>query len=1114
MRWLLTWVSLALVCSAHAIDPHDTRLLSNPAISGDRIAFVYADELWTCDHDGKNVRRITSQAHVAGSPVFSPDGKTIAFSGNYQGNADVYIVPSEGGTPTRLTTHIAPDQVRDFTPDGSAVLFSSPRATFTLRYTQLFTVPVKGGFPTQLPIPSAFYASYAPDGSKIAYTPSRDASAQWKNYRGGTISRIWVYDVKSHEVQELPQPKGGCNDLDPRWMNDVVIYRSDRNGEYNVFVYDPGSKEITQLTEHEDFPVLNMGVGASKVVYEQSGYLHLMDVAKRDAKYKGESRKLTIGVAADLQERMPRFAKGSKYIRNESLSPSGARVAFETRGEIVTVPAEKGDPRNLTDSPEVHDRAPAWSPDGKQIAYFSDEGGEYHLVVANADGKGKPKSMKVEGHGFYSRPVWSPDNKKLAYIDNAQALYWIDLESGKAKKVAEEPYYSPVISIHPSWAHDSKWLTYTIGNRAAIRRVHVYSLDNDKSQPVTDGLSDAYDPAFDPSGKYLFFFASTNAGPVQQWFAQSNADMEASSNIYMIVLKKGVSSPLLKETDEEKGEGEKGKDEKPQQKADDKASKDKEKEKKEAITIDFEGIDQRVLPLPVPSGSYSGLQVPVSGMVYYLEARLNRSAVVAGGTLHRFDLSKRKTEKLAEGIAAYEVSRDGKKMLLAHGGGPITPGERTETWFITETSPQPAGGPAKGKLNLDAIELRVDPPKEWLQIYDEVWRINRDYFYATNFHGCDWPAMKKKYEPFLAHLSTREDLNRVIQWMCSELAVGHHRGGGGDRPFELKPTPTGLLGADYEIANNRYRVKKVYGGLNWNPSLRAPLTAPGVEVKAGEYILAVNGKDLTGDEEIYARFEGKAGKLTDITVGPNADGTGSRTVTVEPIAEEYNLRNRDWVEGNLKKVTEATNGRVAYVYVPNTAGPGHEYFKRYFFPQVGREAIIVDERFNGGGQVADYYIDHLRRPFTAYWTTRYGKHLTTPGAAIFGPKVMLIDENAGSGGDLLPWMFRQYQLGTLIGKRTWGGLVGILGFPTLIDGGAITAPNLAFWTPKEGYGVENIGVPPDIEVEQLPKDVIAGKDPQLDKAIEVALKELEKNPTNQPERPPFPERVRKGKEGK
>jgi tricorn protease len=1083
--WIALLVLAVAISPVPAIDTNDTRLMSNPAVSRDRIAFVYADDLWTCDLEGKAVRRLTSQARVTGSPVFSPDGKTIAFSANYQGNPEVYVVPAEGGTPTRLTTHNAPDQVRDFTPDGQAVLFSSPRNTFTLRYTQLFTVPVKGGFPTQLPVPSAFFASYASDGGKIAYTPSRDASQQWKNYRGGTISRIWVYDTKSHAVLEIPQPKGGCNDLDPRWMNDVVIFRSDRNGEFNVFVFDPGTKEVTQLTKHRDFPVLNMGVAAGKVVYEQSGYLHIMEPAKREGSYTGEAKRLTIGVAADLVERMPRFVKGSKFIRNYSLSPTGARVALETRGEIVTVPAEKGDPRNMTESQEIHDRSPAWSPDGKQLAYFTDEGGEYRLCVEQADGKGKPKHYKVEGNGFYFRPAWSPDNKKLAYIDNAQAVYWIDLEGGKCKKIGEEPFYGPVVTVQPGWSHDSKWITYTLGNRSQLRTVYVYSLDQDKSHAVTDGMSDASSPAFDASGKYLFFFASTNAGPSQQWFAQSNADMEAQANLYMVVLKKGVRSPLVKESDEEKVEAEKPKD---------KAAEEK-KDKAEAVAIDFEGIDQRVLSLPLPSGSYTSLQVPVAGMIYYLEAKLARSNVVEGGTLHRFDLAKRKNEKLAEGVNAYLVSKDGKKMLIG----------QKDTWSVVDAGPVT---PGKGKLNLDAIELKVDPVKEWKQIFDEAWRINRDYFYATNFHGADWPAMKKKYEPFLEHLATREDLNRIIQWMCSELAVGHHRVGGGDRPFELKPTPVGLLGADFEVANNRYRVKKVYGGLNWNPTLRAPLTEPGVDVKAGEYILAVNGRDLSADEEIYARFEGKAGQLIDITVGPNPDGTGSRSVTVEPIAEEYSLRNRDWVEGNVKKVNAATKGRVAYVYVPNTAGPGHEYFKRYFFPQVGKEAVIIDERFNGGGQVADYYIDHLRRPFTAYWTTRYGKDLTTPGAAIFGPKVMLIDENAGSGGDLLPWMFRQYKLGPLVGKRTWGGLVGVLGFPNLIDGGAISAPNLAFWTPEEGYGVENVGVPPDIDVEQWPAEVIAGKDPQLEKAIEVILKELEKQPAKDPKRPAFPVRAR------
>jgi tricorn protease len=504
----------------------------------------------------------------------------------------------------------------------------------------------------------------------------------------------------------------------------------------------------------------------------------------------------------------------------------------------------------------------------------------------------------------------------------------------------------------------------------------------------------------------------------------------------------------------------------------------------------------------VPPGNYSSLTAGSAGQFYYLERPSDAPTFPPPpGKLQRFDLSKRKSEEALPNVAGYVVTADRTKALVF-----ALPPKWSIVPLGQPTAPAQDGN--DGRLNVDAVEVKIDPRAEWNQIFDEAWRINRDYFYDPKMHGADWPAMRKKYAEFLPHLATRGDLDRVIRWMLSELAVGHSYLFPGERLHERKPVPVGLLGADYEIANGRYRFKKVFGGLNWTPNLRSPLTAPGVGVKAGDYLLAVRGVDLKPPTEIYSLFENAADKSIEITVGPNADGKDSRTVTVEPVADESALRNDDWVQGNLRKVHKATGGRVAYIYVPNTAAQGHAYFKRYFFPQCDKEAIIVDERFNGGGSVADYYIDHLRRPFTAMWATRYGEDIKTPGAAIFGPKVMLIDEMAGSGGDLLPWMFRQYKLGPLVGKRTWGGLVGLLGHPELMDRGGVTVPNLAFWTTEEGFGIENVGVPPDIEVEQWPAEVIAGKDPQLDKAIEVILKELEKSPPTPSKRPPYPVRVK------
>ncbi|MFO0808329.1 MAG: PDZ domain-containing protein [Gemmataceae bacterium] len=1088
---LLTFVCLALCTPALLAQPDvtDTKLIAQPAVGKDHIAFAYADDLWVADLDGSNVRRLTSDIGVEMNPVFSPDGQTIAFSGQYDGNLDVYTIPVSGGTPKRLTTHPGPDVVRGWTPDGQAVLFSSPREVFTNRYSQLFTVPTGGGQPTKLPIPNGVEASYNGDGTRIAYTPIGDRSQQWKHYRGGTASRVWLYTFADHAVEPIPQPTGRCNDTDPRWQNGTVYFRSDRAGEFNLFAYDTKTKTVQQLTKFTDFPVISLAVGGGNLVFEQAGRLHRFDLGT------GESNPLKIGVAADLPETRARFVKGAKYVRSASISPSGARAVFEFRGEVVTVPAEKGDPRNLTNSPGVHDRDPAWSPDGKSVAYVSDEGGEYKLRVRPADGKGTAKAYDLGGSGFYERLTWAPDSKKLAYVDNAQTLAFIDLETRAVTKVAQEPIYSPARTLRPMWSPDSKWIAYALGNRSAYRTVSVYSLADKKASPVTDGLSDASEPAFDASGKYLVFFASTDAGPVNTWFSQAAADMRARRSIYIAVLKAGEPSPLARESDEEKGTGD-AKDEK---------KDDKPKEKKATdVVIDFAGLDQRILALPLPASGYSNLQTGTAGQFFFLKS----SDGIAddgppGGELHRYDLTKRKDETIVPKAITYQLTPDGKKALVASAGGPGGPmGPPTADWAIIDTA-APAT-PGKGKLNVEAVEVKVEPRAEWAQIFDEAWRVNRDYFYATNYHGADWPAMKAKYAAFLPHCTSSDDVYKVVRWMLSELAVGHSYTMPAERPFEKKTVPGGLLGADYEVANGRYRFAKVYGGLNWSPEARSPLTVPGVNVKAGEYLLAVRGTDLKPPTEVYSLFENTAGKSIEITVGPNADGTDSRTVTVEPIANEGALRNRAWVEGNLKKVHEATDGRVAYVYVPNTAGPGHTYFKRYFYPQSDKDAIIVDERFNGGGSVADYYIDHLRRPFVGMWTTRYGADFKTPQAAIHGPKVMLIDETAGSGGDLLPWMFHKEKLGPLVGKRTWGGLVGILGFPTLMDGGRVTAPDLAFWTPEKGYTVENEGVPPDVEVEQWPAAVIAGKDPQLEKAIEIALAELKKSPPAKPTRPAFP----------
>ncbi len=1067
----------------------DTRMLAQPAVSASQIAFAYAGDLWTARLDGSDVRRLTTADGDESNPVFSPDGKWIAFAGNYDGNVDAYVIPAAGGEPRRLTWHPGNDIPQAFTPDGAQVLFTSARAVFSGRYTQLWTVPVGGGPESRLPIPNAAQATYSPDGRFIAYNPIGRAFEQWKGYRGGQVSQLWIIDTRTWDVEKIPQPVGRSNDVDPMWLAPGVIwFRSDRDGEFNLYRYDRGTKAVTRVTSHTDFPVMAASAGAGKIAYEQAGWVHLLDPAT------GQAHKLTIGIATDLREPRTRWVKGAEFVRNVSPSPSGARAAFEMRGEIVTVPAEKGDPRNLTNTTGAHEREPAWSPDGKQVAYVSDQGGEYRLRIASQDGKGEPRVIDVHDAGFIFGLEWSPDGKRIAYYDNSQTIYVVDVATGACHRVAANRVYTPLIGLTYSWSPDSRWLAYTIETHPLVSALSLYDADQDKSTAVTDGLSEVTQPVFERNGNYLYVLASTDAGPALDWFALSSAPVRRTRAIYAIALTRDAPNPFVRESDEEKvaaaAAAAKPDSARP---ADAKAGAPPAAAPtppKAPVSVDFSGIQQRIIAFPVAPAEIEQLAVGEANQVYYLRMTDGK------GVIRRYDITKRKDDVVVPDSRGFGLTRDGKKLLYASGDG----------WFLT-----PVAGlqPGAGRLNLAAVDIMIDPRAEWAQIFDEAWRINRDYFYASNYHGTDWNAQRAKYAPFIAQASSRGDVERVIRWLLSELRVGHSFQGPGQRLAQAPRVGVGLLGADYEVINGRYRIARIYGGLNWNPTLRAPLTEPGVDVRVGDYLLAVNGVDLRAPTtNVYAPFENAVGKGVELTVGPDPSGSGSRTVTVVPVASEAALRNRAWVEGNLRKVDSATDGRVAYVYVPNTGGAGYDYFRRYFYPQAHKDAIIVDERFNGGGSLADYYIDILQRPALSWWAMRYGEDLKTPTASIQGPKALLTDETAGSGGDYFPWMFKKLKIGPTIGQRTWGGLVGILGFPVLMDGGNITAPNLAIWTPDGGYIVENEGVPPDIAVEQTPKDVIAGHDPQLERAIDWVKDELRKSPPVTPKRPAFPVKVK------
>ena len=1093
-------MSISAQC-ALAVDVRDTRMLSMPAVYGDRLAFQYDNDLWLAPRAGGSARRLTQSPGIERWTRFSPDGKWLAFSADYGDNQDVYIMPAEGGEVRRLTWQPGADNVRGFTPDGSKVLFESSEGHYTNRLRYLYTVPVGGGVPERLPVPSGFKAALSPDGKTLAYTPNGESFLQWKNYRGGTQSRIWLMDMKSLAVTEISKPAAGSNDTDPMWIGDTLYFNSDRNGEFNLYRYNGATGEPTQLTQYTDFPVITPSASSEgRIVFEQAAYLHEFDVGT------GTSRRIVLSAISELAETRPRLASDPKWVREASGSPDLKRMAFNYRGEIVSVPAEKGDMRQFTRAPASNDHSPAWSRDGMKIAWFSDESGEYQLHVAPQNDSSKLRRYKLEGAGAYSSPVFAPDGNRLAFQDNSQSLWVIELGTGKQIKVASEPVYSPLDLMTASWSPDSRWLAYTVQAAGLIRTVYAWSAETGKSMQLTDGLSEMDEPVFDPDGEFLYVLASTDAGPLKDWFSQISTDNSMSHALYAITLRRNGPNPAPPQSDEEVGPDELPSDEDADDEEaaneDDKNSGDEPKGTAKSspgkrVRIDAEGLADRIVALPAGIGTRRGLKVGATGEIYFLESvgQTSFNAFEGPAELKRFSLDKRDTKTLARAVEEFQLSDDGKRIAYRVGSD----------WFVTDVADElPAG---KGKLALDKISVGVQPRAEWAQILDDAWRINRDYFYATNYHGSDWPAMREKYRAFLPDLATRADLDRVIQMMLSELSVGHSYLTPGDYPFKPKKINVGLLGADYEVVDGRYRFRKVLGGLNWNPDLRSPLRTPGVEVKVGEYLLAIDGVELRAPTSVHALLENRAGRQVTLRVGPNANDRGARNVVVMPVDSESSLRYLDWVEGNLRYVTEKSGGRLAYVHVPNTAEAGHASFKRYFYPQSDRAGIILDERFNGGGLIADYYIDILRRPYIASWTMRYGKDLVSPRGAIFGPKVMLTDETAGSGGDLLPWMFKRFELGPVVGKRTWGGLVGILGFPSLMDGGSITAPNLAIWT-EDGYTVENEGVAPDVVVEQTPAEVQQGRDPQLDRAIEIALAELAKNPPPTRERPQFPVRAR------
>jgi len=1060
-----------------SIQGQDTQLLRQPSLSATSVVFVYANDLWTADRSGGNATRLTSSDGAESYPHFSDDGKYVAFTGQYDGNTDVYVIPSEGGHPERLTYHPYPDVVQGWTPDGK-ILFRSGRMSRPTQTNRLYTIGMNGGMPEVVDIPRAAYGEVSPDGKSIAYTPITSWDAEWRNYRGGQAMPIWIVDLENHNLVRTPQENQERH-LDPVWIGKVVYFISERDYVSNIWSFNPETDELKQQTFHKDFDIKSLDAFGDDIVYEQGGYLHMLS--------GDESSKMTIKVMGDLNFSRPRWEDvEAGQITNFNLSPNGKRAIFEHRGEIFTVPKEEGDWRNISNSPGAADRHPIWSPEGDKVAWFSDESGEYQLIISDQFGQNK-KAYDLENPTFYFTPNWSPDGKYVAYTDTDYNIWSIELTSGKVNKVDTDRYAHPNRTMNPVWSPDSRWVAYARQLESHFKAIFAYNIETEERIQLTDGMADAIAPIWDQGGKSLYFLASTDYGLASGWLDMSSYDPSTNRALYMLLLDQEEASPLLAKSDDEEVKNEASDD--------DDGNEESSEEKDdgvEKIQITKEGIQDRIVALGLKTGNYIDLLAGPAGSVFVYKAGDE------GIEIHKFVTDKNEASEFLSGIRNAKTSSNGKHILY-----------RTSAWTISGTDAKPG----KDAKNIGAkMRIRVDPQAEYKQIFKEAWRYMRDFLYVENVHGAPWDDVWEWYSPWIDHVRHRSDLNYVLDILSGEVSVGHSYVSGGDMP-DRDFIGAGLLGADFVTVEGHHQIAKILTGESWNPNLTGPLAQPGLDVKEGDFVLAVNGREVKSGDNIFAHFEETAGRQTSLTVSNAVDGE-TREIVVVPVRNDAQLRSFDWIEANRRKVDELSDGKLAYVYVPNTGGGGFTSFNRYYFAQQDRKGVIIDERNNGGGSAADYMIDVMNRKLFGYFNSAAGdrRPWTTPIAGIWGPKVMIINERAGSGGDLLPYMFREAEIGPLVGTRTWGGLVGTWDTPPFIDGGRFVAPRGGFFDVDGQWAVEGEGIAPDIEVIQSPAEVQNGKDPQLEAAVQEALRLLETQEVIHKTEPPAPIRYRRAKD--
>ena len=1093
--------ALALLAAASPLAAQvDARLMRYPDVSATQIAFVYGGDIWVVPKTGGVAQRLSSPRGEETFPRFSPDGRRLAFSGIYDGNTDVYTIPVGGGEPTRVTHHPANDRMVDWYPDGRALLIASSMTSEKDRFNKLFRVSTEGGLPEQLPMPYGEFGSLSPDGKRLAYTTGAIDFSTWKRYRGGLAQDIWVFDLEKKTAKRIAE--SAANDIQPMWAPDgkSIYFVSDRGAGFrkNIWAADVSSGAVRQLTQFTDDDVYFPGIGPSEIVFQNGGQIWLLDLKTE------QSRAVPVQVVSDLASVRPRPARVARLIQNFDVSPTGKRAVFEARGELFTVPEKHGVVRNLAGGSASAERTPAWSPDGRSIAYWSDRTGEYELTIEPADGGSEPRTVTKLGPGYRYRPYWSPDSKRIAFVDQGGFVKVVDVASGRVSSADQLRFNSHgnLVGWTPSWSGDGRWLAYTKTNDDAQSVLMLYDAQAGKATQATSGFYNAGSPAFDPAGKYLYFLTNRDFTP--QYSAVESSWIYANGTVIAAVpLRKDVPSPLAPRNDEEKGPAASP----AQAQAREAAKRDSVRKDSarvvpapQPVNIDLDDFERRIVILPIKPGNYGELQAVQGKVLYHKHARTGEPQGTKNPIVF-WDLEEREEKVILEDANTFLVTADGKRMLVRSAVPPGQP-QSNATFAIIDIKPQQK---IEKTLATADLETTVDPRAEWRQIFADAWRLERDYFYDPNMHGVNWPAMRTHYGALVEQASTREDVHWILGELIGELNSSHTYRGGGDLE-QPERRGVGLLGADYALENGAFRIKRIIDGAIWDSEVRSPLAQSGINVKEGDYLLAVNGTPLDTKKDPWAAFQGLAGETVELTVNSRPTMEGARTVLVETLTDEARLRHLAWTDAKRRQVHEASKGRIGYIYVPSTGVDGQTELARQFYGQAHLDGLIIDERFNNGGQIPDRFVELLNRPVRNYWAVRSGQDWQWPQVAHAGPKAMLINEWSGSGGDAFPYYFKQSGLGPLIGTRTWGGLIGISGAPPLVDGGNVTVPSFSFYTTDGNWLIENQGVAPDIHVIDDPGLMAQGRDPQLERAIQEVMSQLEKNPPVRPKRPAYPNR--------